>query len=152
ECNSTYKLSKDPAHSATGRRKAFYPYTATPYAIELQVTLQHSDIEKLTPADVNLQFGPAALDEKIDTWKDVYGIEERYKAKFCAENDSKYWLTQVFDEWQRDGKSPADYLTTLTRQATSKPYAECNFLKKPFLEACHRVGLFNAIAKVENAP
>lgn len=152
ECNSTYKLSKDPAHSATGRRKAFYPYTATPYAIELQVTLQHSDIEKLTPADVNLQFGPAALDEKIDTWKDVYGIEERYKAKFCAENDGKYWLTQVFDEWQRDGKSPADYLTTLTRQATSKPYAECNFLKKPFLEACHRVGLFNAIAKGENAP
>ena len=113
-----------------------------PYTIELQVTLQHSDIANLTPADVNLQFGPAALGEKIDTWKDVYGIEERYKAKLCGESDGKYWLTQVLEEWQDDGKSPADFLTTLTRQATRTPYAECNFLKKPFLDACQQAGIF----------
>lgn len=82
----------------------------------------------------------------------MYGIKEHYKAKFCAENDGKYWLTQILDEWQCNGKSTADFLTTLTRQATSKPYAECNFLKKPFLEACHRIGLLDAIAKGENAP
>lgn len=115
------------------------------------MTLQHSNIEKLTPADVSLQFGPAALNEEIETWKDVYGIEERYKAKICAENDGKYWLMQVLDEWQPDGKSRADYLTTLTRLAASRPYAECNFLKKPFLEACHRVGLLDAIVKGEDA-
>jgi hypothetical protein len=95
-CNSSYKTSKNPAFTPkdpTGtiqRRAVFYPYTSTSYAIELQVTLQHSDIANLTPMDVNLQFGPAALSEKINTWKDVYGIEERYKAKFCAENDGKY--------------------------------------------------------------
>jgi hypothetical protein len=147
ECNSTYKLSKDPAHNPAGRRKAFNPYAAAGYAIEVQVTLQHSDIEKLTPADVSLQFGPAAINEEIDTWKDVYGIEERYKAKLCAENDGKYWLTQVLDEWREDGKVPADFLTTLARQANSRPYAECNFLKKPFLEACQSAGLFNTIVE-----
>ena len=80
------------------------------------------------------------------------GIEERYKAKLCGENDGKYWLTQVLDEWQCDGKLPADYLTTLTRLATSRPYAESNFLRKPFLEAYHRFGLLDASAKRENTP
>jgi len=157
-CNSSYKTSKDPAYTpkdparAVQRRAIFYPYTATPYAIELQVTLQHSDIEKLTPADVNLQFGPASLDEKIDTWKDVYGIEERYKAKLCGDNDGKYWLMQVLDEWKVDGKQPSDFLVTLARQADSRPYAECNFLKKPFLEACRQKGMFNEITTAGVTP
>lgn len=147
ECNSTYKLSKDPARNPAGRRKAFYPYAAVGHAIELQVTLPHADIENLTPADITLQFGPANISEEIDTWKDVYGIEERYKAKFCVENDGKYWLTQVLDEWLEDDRQPADFLATLARQAKSSPFAECNFLKKPFLDACQRAGLFNAIAE-----
>jgi 5-methylcytosine-specific restriction endonuclease McrA len=151
-CNSNYKTSQDPAHSPKDpvggivRRKIFYPYTTTPCAIELQVTLLHSDIEKLTPTDISLQFGPVSLNEKIETWKDIYGIEERYKAKFCEENAGKYWLTQVFDEWQNDGKEPSEFLTTLKRQASINPYADCNFLKKSFLEACHSKGLFDSIA------
>ena len=75
-----------------------------------------------------------------------HGIEQRFRAKFCAENDGKYWLTQVFDEWQEDGKTPADFLGTLARQAASQPYAECNFLKKSFLDACKQVGLFDSLA------
>lgn len=90
ECNNTYKISKDPAHNPTGRRKAFNPYDAAGHTIQIQVTLQHADIDKLMPTDITLQFGPAALAEEIDTWKDVYGIEERYKAKLCGENDGKY--------------------------------------------------------------
>lgn len=147
-CNSSYKTSKDPAYTPKDpartlpRRAVFYPYAATSHAVELQVTLHHSDIANLTVADIDLQFGPAALNEKIDTWKDVYGIEERYKAKLCAENDGKYWLTQILDEWQEDGRQPTDFLTTLTRQAQNRPYAECNFLKKPFLDACQQIGIF----------
>ncbi|MCY0109779.1 hypothetical protein NQF78_15770 [Pseudomonas monsensis] len=150
-CNSSYKTSKNPAFTLKDpartlqRRAVFYPYTSTPYTIELQVALQHSDIENLTPADINLYFGPPAISEKIDTWNDVYGIEERYKAKICTENDGKYWLMQVLDEWTEDNRTPADYLKTLARQAMKNPYAECNFLKKPFLEACKQVGVFNAL-------
>ncbi|MGR7949361.1 HNH endonuclease [Alcaligenes sp. RM2] len=142
ECNSTYKLSKDPAHNAVGRRKAFYPYAAVSHIVELQVALLHADLDKLGPADITIQLGPAALAEELDTWKDAYGIEERYKAKFCAENDGKYWLTQVLDEWKEDGRNPSDFMATLARQVQNNPYGGCNFLKKPFLDACQQIGAF----------
>lgn len=141
ECNSTYKLSKDPAHNPAGRRKAFNPYAAAGHAVQIQVTLQHADIDKLVPADITMEFGPAALVEELDTWKDVYGIEERYKAKLCGENDGKYWLTQVLDECQAYDKQPADILNMRAQQAQSRPYADCNFLRKPFLDACRQIGV-----------
>jgi hypothetical protein len=141
ECNSIYKLSKDPARNPAGRRKAFNPYAAAGHAIQIQVTLQHADVDKLMPADITMQFGPTALVDEIDTWKDVYGIEERYKAKLCGENDGKYWLTQVLDECQAYDKQPADILNMRAQQAQSRPYADCNFLRKPFLEACRQIGV-----------
>lgn len=146
-CNSSYKTSKDPAYTpkdparAVHRRAVFYPYKTAAHSIEIQIALQHSDIAKLTPSDITLQFGPAALVDELDTWKDVYGIEERYKAKLCAENDGKYWLTQVLDECQAYDKQPADILAMRAQQAQSRPYADCNFLRKPFLEACQQIGV-----------
>lgn len=142
ECNSTYKLSKDPSRNPAGRRKAFYPFAAAAQDIDIQVALQHSDIENLKPTDVQMQFGPPAITEEIETWKDVYGIEERYKAKLCGENDGKYWLTQVLDECRAYDKQPADVLAMRAQQAQSRPYADCNFLRGPFLEACQQIGVF----------
>ncbi|GJL65926.1 MAG: hypothetical protein NPIRA05_08970 [Nitrospirales bacterium] len=151
-CNSTYKSSqnpaytfKDPAQAAT-RRKVFYPYTTHGYHIDIKIELKKTDVEQLTPNDVEIEFGPASLSEELETWKDVYGIEERYKAKCCSESDGKYWLTQVLDEWKEDGRLPGDYLKTFSRQARTSPFAESNFLKKAFLEGCHRAGLLDAIA------
>lgn len=141
ECNSTYKQAKDPAHNAGARRKAFYPYAAPGTVIEFEVALQHSDIANLTPEGITLQFGPAALSEEIDTWKDVYGIEERYKAKLCDESGGTAWLEQVLDEWKEGGRDPKDYLATLTRQAHKRPYADCNFLKIAYLQGCHKAGI-----------
>lgn len=141
ECNSTYKLSKDPANNLAGRRKAFYPFAATAQSIDIKVTLHHSDIQSLSAADVQMQFGPAAIADEIDTWKDVYGIEQRYNSKLCGENDGKYWLTQVLDECQAYDKQPADILAMRVQQAQSRPYADCNFLRKPFLEACQTIGV-----------
>lgn len=146
-CNSSYKTSKDPAYTpkdpvrSVRRRAVFYPYKTAAHSIEIHVTLQHSDIAKLAPADITLQFGPAALTQEIDTWRDVYGIDERYKAKLCGENDGKYWLTQVLDECQAYGKQPVDILTMRAQQAQGWPYADCNFLRKPFLEACQQIGV-----------
>lgn len=79
ECNSTYKLSKDPVHNAAGRRKAFNPYASANYAIQIHIDLPHADIDALTPADIVMHFGPAVLAEEIETWTEIYGIEERYK-------------------------------------------------------------------------
>lgn len=152
DCNSTYKLSRDPLYDAKdplqtqtgGRRKSFYPYQTIPYTIELDIVLNSPDWTNITPDDVNLTAGPQALREEIDTWLDVYGIEERYKAKCCGDNDGKYWIEQVLDECENNGKAPEEVFDTLTRQAGSKPFAEANFLKKSFLEACRRSGLFNS--------
>ncbi len=150
-CNSSYKTSKDPAYMpkdparTVHRRAVFYPYKTAADSIEIQVTLLSSDFANLTPNDIILQFGPAIIAEEIDTWKDVYGIEERYKAKFCGENDGKYWLTQVLDEWKEDGRSPSDFMTTLARQTQNRPYADCNFLRKSFLEACEARGLLQSL-------
>lgn len=141
ECNSTYKLGKDPARNPAGRRKAFYPFAAAAQTIDIQVTLQRSDIENLEPADIQIQFGPDAITEEIETWNEVYGIEERYKAKFCGENDGKYWLTQVLDECQSYDKQPAEILVMRAQQAQSRPYADCNFLRMPFLAACQHIGV-----------
>ncbi|ABW68531.1 HNH endonuclease [Desulfosudis oleivorans] len=151
ECNSTYKLSKDPTFTPKDpagtihRRKAFYPYANLDHNIEVTIDLGMPDVDHLTPGDIQLTFGPAELNEEIETWKDVYGIEERYKAKCCSESDGKYWLTQVLDEWQEEGRSPDDFMNTLTRLTAKKPFADANFLKKAFLEGCDRVGLFKAL-------
>lgn len=147
-CNSTYKSSQDPAFvpkdkiNAGFRRKAFYPYANPGYRIDIRIDINNPDAADLAPDDIELEFGPATLSEEIETWKDVYGIEERYKAKCCSDSDGKYWLTQVFDEWKEDGRSPADFLRTLVRQEGKDPFADVNFLKKAFLESCDRVGLF----------
>lgn len=122
------------------------PYTATPYAIERQMTLQHSDIANLTPTDISLQFGPAALNEKIGTWKDVYGIVERYRGKVLGV-DGKAWLVEVLDESRcsnetagAEGKAPDAYLRDVSRHTEKSPYANANFLKIVSFKAAKRWG------------
>jgi hypothetical protein len=158
-CNSSYKGSKDPAYSpkvvdgTQARRKLFYPFAPQPWHVDLQVTLKSDTIESLTPDDIALDFGPAELTEQIETWKDVYGIEERYRAKLCAA-DAKAWLVAMEDEWRwhdesggDEGKPPETYLRDLARHATRSPYADTNFLKHAFLQACAATGMFRATAR-----
>ncbi|MGE0823581.1 MAG: HNH endonuclease [Candidatus Binatia bacterium] len=146
ECNSTYKLSKDPAYNAYGRRKAFYPYATGGQGIEITIDLGTADIDRLAPADLQLSFGPAAIQEEIDTWKEVYGVEERYKAKCCG-SDAKNWLEEVRILRDTHGMAPANWLATVQQQTEKAPVANSNFLKKAFLEGCQRAGLFAVIAK-----
>lgn len=144
ECNSAYKLSKDPAHSAAGRRKAFYPYATGASPIEITVDLNTPDIDRLTPADIRLTFGPAAVHEELETWKEVYGIDERYKAK-CCDSDAKDWLEQLRILRDAHGITPDASLATIQQQTVKAPVANSNFLKQAFLEGCQRAGLFDAI-------
>jgi len=151
ECNSTYKLSKDPAHNGAGRRKAFYPYTTVAHGIVITIDLNTPDIDRLTPADIQLTFGPAAVHEEIETWKEVYGIDERYKAK-CCDGDAKDWLEQLRILRDAHSITPDAYLATVQQQTVIAPVANCNFLKQAFLEGCQRAGLFDAIAMEGAAP
>ncbi len=148
ECNSTYKLSKDPAHNAIGRRKAFYPYANGAFGIEITVDLNNPDIDRMTPADIQLTFGPAAVHAEIETWKEVYGIDERYKAKCCT--GGLYWLQRIIEEFENYGCStPQEMFAVEVQSAKTSPCSESNFLKAAFLEGCQRAGLFDGIATEE---
>jgi len=146
-CNSSYKTSKDPAHpqkdptGGANRRKVFYPYRANAQMIEISVSLAHSDFDALAPEDIDIQFGPAENAEELATWRDVYSVEERYKAKLLSESDGKYWIVQALDEWPKTGSDPSDYLADLAQKSAKSPFAECNFLKSAYLHGCHKAGI-----------
>ena len=103
-CNSSYKTSKDPAHpvkdpaGSVHRRRVFYPYRANAQKIEISVAVAHADFKALAPGDISIEFGPPEMYEELATWRAVYGIDERYRAKIVGKNDGKYWITQAFDE------------------------------------------------------
>lgn len=143
ECNSTYKHAKDPLASQGAARRAFYPYSSVNHRIDIEVELLKLDVDNLTTDDIRLHTGPPAISEEIATWMDLYGIAERYKAKLCRENDGKYWLTQVLEEGRAYAKPPTEILNCRLQQAQSHPYADCNFLRMPFLEECRRKGIFD---------
>jgi 5-methylcytosine-specific restriction endonuclease McrA len=146
-CNSSYKTSRDPAYTpkdparAVHRRAIFNPYKTGSHSIELQITLQHSDIAKLTPTDITLQFGPPAITQEIETWKDVYGIEERYRAKLCSA-DANDWIEQFRILNRRQTYRADEYIDDIGK---SDPFANTNFLKKAFVQACEDIGLLAAI-------
>ncbi len=154
-CNSSYKTSKDPAYmpkdpaGSTDRRKVFYPYANPAHNIEVTIEFNKPDVDHLAPDDIQISFGPPALNEEIETWKDVYGIEERYRGKLL-DGDGKAWLAEVLDEWRwkddsagKEGRGPDEYLRDLDRHTTKSPFTGTNFLKKAFLDGCQKVGLFD---------
>lgn len=143
DCNSSYKTTKDPVLKAKGahRRKAFYPYCSAGHKIDIQIDLANTNIDQLTPSEIMITFGPEKVREQIDTWRDVYSIDERFKAKCLGKTDGKYWLQQALDESNNDGGSTINFLKKVKRQKERFPMGECNFLKLPFLEACERNGL-----------
>jgi len=144
ECNSSYKLTKDPIrNNATGeRRKAFYSYAAVPPGISIALTLATADIDTLRPEDIALNVAAPGRDEELEAWKDVFGIEERYKARCCAENDGMAWLSRITEENENYGLTPKQMVEAEMRAAENKPWSDANFLKRAFLAACQQLGVF----------
>jgi hypothetical protein len=144
ECNSTYKLGKDPTRHIdpisrkTGgtRRKAFYSYATVASGITVTVILKTKDVTKLLPKDIDLQLTASGREEEVEAWKDVFGIDERYKAKFCGENDGKAWLEHIVEEAENGDMTREQLLAQALRAADRSPYDSANFLKKSFLTAC----------------
>ena len=81
--------------------------------------------------------------QEIGTWNDLYGIDERYRVECSSEGAGKAWLTEVFDEWKHQVGDPGSYMSRLELHCKKDPYIEKRFLKKAFLEGCHRAGLFD---------
>jgi hypothetical protein len=137
KCNSSYKLQKDPIRRADGtRRKAFYSYAPANPAINISLNLNTQDVANLTAAEIDLQLTAPGCDEEVEAWREVFGIDERYKAKCCSKSDGKAWLQHIIEECDNYGQSPDDLLAQAFRAADRSPYDGANFLRKPFLIAC----------------
>ncbi len=151
DCNSSYKLQKDPVrhidplHNAkiATRRRAFYSYATAAPGISIDVALTTTDLANISQADITLTITSPGRAEEVESWKDVFGIDERYKDKFCAKNDGKAWLQQIVEECANSqlNLTSADLLNMVFRSAERAPYDSANFLKKPFLIACKNAGL-----------
>jgi hypothetical protein len=55
----------------------------------------------------------------LEAWKDVFGIEERHKAKLCGHNEGKAWLVQIIDEAANVLMIPTEMLAAKRKTATS---------------------------------
>lgn len=150
ECNSSYKLKRDPIRridpatrkNTSTRRKAFYSYSTVDPCVTLDMTLTVGDSDKFSPDDIVLAIESTDKNEEISSWKDIFGIEERYKAKCCAKNDGMVWLSRITEENQNYRLTPTQMLRAEIRAAESNPWSDANFLKKPFLLACEKARLF----------
>jgi hypothetical protein len=145
KCNSSYKTVNDPIFdkSTKQRRKAFYVYMGQDPEIKIEMEIEKTDIENLSPEDITLKISSDNFAEEVRTWMDVFGIEQRYKDKCTHKTDgSKYWYTQIMEEGLNVGISPEQMLALQKQAAEKNPLADTNFLKKPFLEACRKLGLF----------
>lgn len=149
ECNSSYKLQLDATRHIdpikrknTGvRRKAFYTYASASPVINIDLTLNTKDVTKLSPAEIDLQLSAPGHEEEVEGWREVFGIDERYKAKCCAENDGKAWLQHIVEECANHDQSREQLLKLAFRAADRSPYDSANFIKKPFLSACQKAGI-----------
>jgi hypothetical protein len=79
--------------------------------------------------------------------EDIFGIEERYKAKLCGKNDGKAWTQRIIDEPANAGLTREQLLAYELRAADQCPFDSANFLKKPFLMACQSAKIFDQNAR-----
>lgn len=143
KCNSGNKGGKDPLHDAAGnRRKAFYPFAAEPSEIDITVSIAHKNWNDLKSEDVVIDFGPISKADEINTWKELFRVDQRYSAKCCNNNGGVGWISRVFDECQNYKLTPTEMLKAELETAAKTPWVETRFLKKAFLEGCEREGLF----------
>jgi hypothetical protein len=150
ECNSSHKLRQNPISTPVTflRRKAFYPYdTLGDYTIYLALTLNVRSIGALTEDKIIISLTSPTHQEEVDTWNEIFGIEERYKEKCASKTEGKYWYIQVYDEYSnlpflsRFFYSRSKHIGNTIKAAKTNPYAGGNFIKAPFLQACVDVGL-----------
>ncbi|WP_294314986.1 hypothetical protein [uncultured Chryseobacterium sp.] len=154
ECNSSYKLEKEPLFNIDSivktnkiKRKAFYPYEKKTWNIEVDITL-NNNISQIKVEDIDLNIKTTFRQEELESWKEVYSIEERYKAKIVAEHYGLHWYKKIEEGFNNAKKKMNPHLTKEEwydfniNECNISEIADLNFIKKPFLEECKRKALF----------
>lgn len=132
KCNQKHKKSKNPID---GGRLAFYPYSTTPYVIEVKASITDSlslDFLKLKTEEVVMSF--IGNEDKIATWNWLFEIKERYTEQIC--NFSK---TELRILSKKNKKNPAiNYSELIDEEIVNlefDKYDDRKFLKIALFEA-----------------
>jgi 5-methylcytosine-specific restriction endonuclease McrA len=150
DCNSSYKGTKSIIGTTANRNKAFYPYASSHPAITdftIRIDLKSTDILNLEPKDLDLEIKSNGYDEEIKAWKEVFGIDERYKALLCNESEGITWFTSIVDGYITakalgSTLTKEQYLESQIIDAKHVPLSSYGFIKSVFLEECESMGLF----------
>lgn len=144
KCNSGCKRDQDPLYDKTGcRRKAFFPFSTSNANILFCLRITNRNWVSLSPEDIELELSSGLHSEEIETWKELYRIEQRYKAKCCIKGGGITWLNRVFNERQNYGLSIEAMVAAEMNSCDLEPWSNVNFLKKAFLEGCRQADLFS---------
>ena len=143
ECNSSYKLKRVPIVSAGIQRKAFYPYSKKQFDIKINMTLFSKNIDNLQPSDMELNIFSIKFREQVNTWKDVFRIDERYKAKIASKKSAKAWLAEVHTAMYHTltPNNREEYIELLEINALGSPYTKDYLWEVPFIKECKRKGI-----------
>lgn len=155
ECNSSYKLEKDPLFNVDSivkknktKRKAYYPYEKQTWNIEFDIKLKNS-ISQINAEDIGLIIKTTVREEELESWKEVYSIEERYKAKIASDHYGVLWYKKIEEGYKNAKKilkpdlTKEEWYDFNINECNISEIADLNFIKKPFLEECRRKELFN---------
>lgn len=162
ECNSSYKLSQmpifkkrikniDPIISKKNRTLSFYPYSDVAPKINLNINLYSNKINTLRPNEIDLKITcDEGMEEQIETWKRIFGLDERYSALLCSKNEGFVWYSFIADEYKnfkelKGGNNWEDLFQSLIKQDKKYPLTGLGFLRSKFLEECNNNGLFKKV-------
>ena len=150
ECNSSHKLRQDPITNPLThiRRNAFFPYDPdNKYEINIDLTFNNPDVNTLSENDVIVNLTSPTHQLEVDTWREVFGIEERYKEKCASKTDGKYWYVQATDEYDnypekvKEIFTQSEWIQKMINEANRNKYSAGNFIKAKYLETCVNMGI-----------
>ncbi|UZD22300.1 hypothetical protein [Algoriphagus halophytocola] len=154
ECNSSYKLEVnplmniDPLSKSISRRKAFYPYSKENWNVDIQVELRNPDLKTLSKEEIGITTTCNGRNDEIESWMEVFGIEERYRAKLLGKKAGINWYYKLKDgihnariKLKNENLTKEEWLDYLLGECEEDLIADCNFLKKPFYEECERINI-----------
>lgn len=143
-CNSKYKTRKDPINLKNGgpRKHIFYPFsTGAKTSISVSMTFNSTDLQNLKKADIDLQITCDNSPDKVERWKEIFGIEERYKAACCDESAYLGWHEEYrlmsYDDQGQERISFDDYI----KAKMNSKYINVAFLEVAYLQGCRNVGI-----------
>lgn len=151
-CNEGYKGTKDPIFDKTKkkRRKAFFPYSTANDKIQIDITLsKNCNLLKPKIRDLAIAYSCTGKDSEINTWKDLFGIDEQLTTKIL--DRQRDWFENLIIHYNllKEASLSAGetfttsfqtYVNSKIKTCKGKGISDMYFLKGAYLEELQRTG------------